>query len=447
MRRIVKRKTRAGNPFHDVQFHLLSFEGPDPYSRAGGIATRITGLAEAIARAGHETHLWFVGDPDLPGDETRGNLRVHRWCQWISRHHPGGVYDGEEGKQREFSTTLPTYLMREYLTPSLQAGRTAVVLAEEWQTADAVLHLDWLLSQARLRRGVDILWNANNTFGFDRVDWNRLSTAATITTVSRFMRQEIWARGVDSLVIPNGIAQDALETPDADLMKGLKERLEGRLVLTKIARWDPDKRWILAVDTVSELKRRGWRPILIARGGCESHGAEVLEHARAQGLSIQSRTPERSEGPALLESLGGLDDADVVTLDAPLTAATSRILFGGSDAVLANSGREPFGLVGLEAMAAGGVACIGGTGEDYALPGWNAILLQTSDPREFLTQFEPLANNPRAGRALRRRAVTTARQYLWSAIVRRNLFPRIRFVSETNRGKTAETGATVRASV
>jgi hypothetical protein len=45
------------------QFHILSFEGPDPYARAGGIATRITGLARALAGAGHETHLWFVGDP------------------------------------------------------------------------------------------------------------------------------------------------------------------------------------------------------------------------------------------------------------------------------------------------------------------------------------------------------------------------------------------------
>jgi hypothetical protein len=28
-----------------VQFHILSFEGPDAYSQAGGIATRVGGLA------------------------------------------------------------------------------------------------------------------------------------------------------------------------------------------------------------------------------------------------------------------------------------------------------------------------------------------------------------------------------------------------------------------
>jgi len=32
-----------------TQFHLLSFEGPDLYACAGGLATRVGGLAEALA--------------------------------------------------------------------------------------------------------------------------------------------------------------------------------------------------------------------------------------------------------------------------------------------------------------------------------------------------------------------------------------------------------------
>src|SRR5262249_29995727 len=87
----------------DVQFHILSFEGPDRYPFAGGIASRISGLAETLADLGHETHLWFVGDPELQGHETRTQLTLHRWCQWISRFHPNGVYDGEEGKQSDYA--------------------------------------------------------------------------------------------------------------------------------------------------------------------------------------------------------------------------------------------------------------------------------------------------------------------------------------------------------
>ena len=52
-----------------MQVHILSFEGPDAYARAGGLATRVTGLAAALAAAGCDTHLWFIGDPALPGHE------------------------------------------------------------------------------------------------------------------------------------------------------------------------------------------------------------------------------------------------------------------------------------------------------------------------------------------------------------------------------------------
>jgi hypothetical protein len=105
-----------------VQFHVLAFEGPDAYAQAGGIATRVTGLTQALATAGLDTHLWFVGDPELPGHETRDHLQLHRWCQWISRYHPGGVYDGEEGKHADYATSLPPYLCQEVLLPHLRQG-------------------------------------------------------------------------------------------------------------------------------------------------------------------------------------------------------------------------------------------------------------------------------------------------------------------------------------
>ena len=220
-----------------VRFHVLSFEGPDEYSRAGGIASRITGLTRALAGSGFDTFLWFVGDPQLPGAESRGNLHLRRWCQWISEYHPGGVYDGEEGKRADFASSLPPYLVREHLLPFLdQEHRQVVVLAEEWQTADAVLHLDWLLRHAGVRHRVAIFWNANNTFGFERIDWPRLRQAAVITTVSRYMRQLMWGYGVDPLVIPNGLCAEAYDPPDHVAMREFRRLVSGRTVLAKVAR-------------------------------------------------------------------------------------------------------------------------------------------------------------------------------------------------------------------
>ena len=105
-----------------TQFHILSFEGPDPYSRVGGLASRVEGLTETLSGLGFETHLWFVGDPDLPGHEVRGDLHLHRWGQWISRFHPSGVYDGEWGKLSDYSSSLPPHLADSILAPSLRGG-------------------------------------------------------------------------------------------------------------------------------------------------------------------------------------------------------------------------------------------------------------------------------------------------------------------------------------
>ena len=410
------------------QFHILSFEGPDPYARAGGIASRITGLAQALADSGLATHMWFVGDPHLPGEEIHEQLRLHRWCQWISRYHPAGVYDGEEGKRHDYATSLPPFLLQEVLLPHLQRGGRAVILAEEWQTVDAVLHLDWLLHQAHLRSQVTILWNANNIFSFDRIDWSRLAAAAIITTVSRYMKHLMHNLGVNALVIPNGVSAEDLVPPRHGVVQAFRRRVQGRTVVSKVARWDPDKCWVLAVDTVSAMKRLDWRPLLIARGGVESHGTDVLAMATARGLRVVERVLPHPGVSGMLYMLESLDDVDILSLRSPLDPESRRMLFRASDAVLANSRHEPFGLVGLETMAVGGVACTGCSGEDYAVHGRNALVLETTDPHEFLGLFGELRANPALERTIRRAGRATAKQYTWCQIMQRHLLPRLRLL-------------------
>jgi glycosyltransferase involved in cell wall biosynthesis len=408
-----------------MQFHVLSFEGPDGYARAGGLASRVEGLTTALSGLGFETHLWFVGDPRLPGHEVRGLLHLHRWCQWISAFHPGGVYDGEEGKHRDYAASLPPHLWDHVLRAHLARGGNAVVLAEEWQTVDALLHLDAKLRGEGARERVSLLWNANNTFGFDRIPWDPLSRAATLTTVSRYMKHLMRDLGVDALAIPNGLAPDAFDAPDAEGVAELRRRFRDRTVLVKMARFDPDKRWLLAVETVAELKGQGWRPLLVARGGSEPHGAEVLGAARAAGLRVGERRAARAGVRGLLEALDDLGDVDVVQLHSYVDPEARRTLFRGADVVLANSHHEPFGLVGLEAMAAGGLACTGISGEDYAVPGQNAIVLQTADPREFIGLFGRLRARPGEEDAVRRAGQRTSLGYAWAEVLRRNLLPRL----------------------
>jgi hypothetical protein len=81
-------------------------------------------------------------------------------------------------------------------------------------------------------------------------------------------------------------------------------------------------------------------------------------------------------------------------------------------------------------MAAGGVACTGCTGEDYVVPGQNALVLETADPWEFVTLFRELRAHPVRDQALRRAGRATAERYTWAHIVRRLLLPRLRVMTE-----------------
>ena len=127
----------------------------------------------------------------------------------------------------------------------------------------------------------------------------------------------------------------------------------------------------------------------------------------------------------MLEALSEVHGADIVVLNSHVGPDSRRMLFQGAAAVLANSAHEPFGLVGLETMAVGGLACTGCSGEDYAMPGRNALVLQTADPDEFLAQFGRLRANPNRESAIRKAARMTAKQYLWPDIIERDILPRI----------------------
>jgi hypothetical protein len=93
------------------------------------------------------------------------------------------------------------------------------------------------------------------------------------------------------------------------------------------------------------------------------------------------------------------------------------VVYAASDAVLANSGHEPFGLVGLETMAAGGIAVTGCTGEDYAVPFYNAIVVETSDPAEIEGYIAYLDNRPDERERIRRAGKLTASLFTWESAI------------------------------
>ena len=418
-------------------FCLLSFEGPDRYAQAGGLGVRITHLAETLARRGFDTHLLFVGDPAAPGREIRresqGRLTLHRWCQWISAYHGAGVYDGEEGKLLNFIESAPPFIVEEIVRPALETGRLPVILAEEWHTADAVIRLRDRLCAEGIGGRVAILWNANNTKSFERVDWPRLSHAAQLTTVSRYMKHRMWEVGVNPLVIPNGIPSALLAPVDQQQVRMLRRVLDpdgDAVLLFKVGRFDPDKRWITSIEAAARLKVSGERVVFALRGGIEAHGHEVLARAAALGLTVTDVEGAPETVPEMLSLLQSAPPADVCNMRFFMTQELMRPFYAASDAVLANSGHEPFGLVGLEAMAAGGLVFTGATGEEYATDGHSAVVVDTDSPDEIAGAVLGIRADPsRAGR-LRRAARERAAIFTWDQ-VSNVLLGKVRFVART----------------
>jgi glycosyltransferase involved in cell wall biosynthesis len=403
----------------NTEFILISFEGPDCYSMAGGLGVRMQHLARTLADIGFITHLFYIGDPDLPGEEISedGRLILHRWCQWISRYHPGGVYDGEEGKLLDFASSLPAFVVDILIKPAVAQDKLVVVLAEEWQTAETICSLSDILFNEKIRDKAILFWNANNTFSFHRVNWGRLNYAATITTISRYMKHIMERMGLNPLVIPNGIPRSLLRKVDNKQVDDLRSALGGDVLLCKVARWDPDKRWMEAVEATSRLKEMGLKTILLARGGKEPYGYEVIKRALDLGLTVKEAQVGLEEKNGYLAALASATPADVIDIRSQLPLDFLAVMYRAMDAVLANSSHEPFGIVGLEAMAAGGIVFTGSTGEDYSIPFVNSFMIETSDPLEIVSYIMYLRSYPQQMKRMRGSARFTARYYTWESAV------------------------------
>jgi len=415
-------------------FVLMCFEGPDIYSTAGGLGTRVTELSEALATQGYTTHLIFIGDPTKPSVEARvdGRLILERWSQWVSKYYLNGVYDGEEQKLYDFNESVPYHIYNEIVRPAVASGKTVVIMGEDWHTAEAMCRTSDLMNWFGVRQKVLMLWNLNSLMSLHRINWGRLNFVTTICTVSKYMKHRMWAYGVNPLVIPNGIPRRHLEPIDTDVAARLREIAQQgdprRMFLFKIGRFDPDKRWMMAIEAVARLKHSGHPVTLFVRGGIEPHGADVLRHAYNIGLSIRDVVAQRPNLEQCLDAMANAGPADIYNLRFFLPEAFVRTTYHAADATLANSGHEPFGLVALEVMAAEGIAVTGSTGEDYAISLENAIVTETDDPDEIVGYLLYLRRHPEEQERIRKAGCSTAEQFLWDQVIE-NLVSKLEFLA------------------
>jgi glycosyltransferase involved in cell wall biosynthesis len=231
------------------------------------------------------------------------------------------------------------------------------------------------------------------------------------------MKQLIRPHGGEAVVIPNGIPDSALRPVNRNAVSRLRKAAQTDCLAFKMARFSSDKGWLQALGAISRLRSDGSAARLFMRGGIEEYGGGVLEHASWLGLEVCNwNEPIRSIADAC-RALSNSGDAPVINLARFLPIEIVPEIEVASTAVLANSSHEPFGLVGLEAMAAGAVAVVGATGEEYARSYANAITIETENPAEVASALRGLVLRPDLAKRLRLAAKHDAAEYTWSKVI------------------------------
>ena len=399
--------------FHVV---LVAFEGPDRYSFVGGLATRMIDLSGALLDRGHRVHHLFVGDPDLPTTEVRHDGRhvLERWGQWISRYHPKDVYDGEDGKFLDFSRTVPPHLANVVIAAAAARGERACSvrgLADrggERSGRDAAL--------AARRPSAALFWNANNTYGFGQVDFPCCAAQRRSRRSRAICGWTLEGRGRVRRPAKRHRRRYLKPLAPSDVT-ALRKSYGDRPTFVKVARFDVDKRWLWAIDATATMRDAGMRPRFIMRGSRSPYSDVVGARIRARGLSVDRLVLPATATSRDLAAAIATTTGEVVFLDFFIDEKALRALYASADGVLANSEKEPFGLVGLEVMAAGGIAYLGRTGEDYAVPFGNAVVVQSDDPRELLTSYLMLRDRPELARSIRTDGRATAKRCAWPRIL------------------------------
>jgi glycosyltransferase involved in cell wall biosynthesis len=133
----------------------------------------------------------------------------------------------------------------------------------------------------------------------------------------------------------------------------------------------------MAVETGIQLKMEDHRVVFPLRGGIGAHGTEVLTRARELGLVVREVAGNPASWYEMLALLQNNPLADVYSLRFFMSQDMLAPFYATADAVLANSSHEPFGLVGIVAMTAGGLVFTGGTGDEYTLGSQTAVVQDT----------------------------------------------------------------------
>lgn len=365
---------------------MLSWEYPPLV--VGGISAHVEGLAQAFVRAGHEVVVFSLHHADVPDDMTVDGVRVLR-----ARTDLPWIPDGDLVARMASANHQIVQLAAQ-----LDTWRPDVVHAHDWLVA-------WAGDTLRALWGIPLVATIHATergrhgghlppgmpAAINAAEWWLTYQAREVICCSRFMAREVvdgFDLPLDKLhLVPNGV-DPRLWAPAAPNGAGREP-----LVLAW-GRVQYEKGFQVLASAIALLRQRvpGIHCVIAGRG---SYLPDLQSHIDLEGVSD------------IVQLAGFVPDTDLRTLLHQAGCAVIPSLY------------EPFGIVALEAMAAGAptiVARTGGLAE--ILDGTGAgLLFEPGSAEELASAIEKVLTDPAAATALTSAATDLlGEHYSWDAI-------------------------------
>ncbi len=375
---------------------MLSWDYPP--RETGGTAAHVAGLSQALAAHGHDVVVLTTAHPRADRDaEARGPVRVVRGVAdlpWLPKTEPVSRTSSANHAMVKLGARLPTLL---------DGWRPDVVHGHDWRmgwASDAlssIFEVPFVLTMhgtERVRHGGQL--PPGTPSDINSIEWWLAFQADRLISPTKFMVDQL-VTGFElppELVarVPNGIDPD-LWKPSADL-GGSDEPVEREQLVLSWGRVQFEKGFQVLARAMGNVRNRvpGVQCTIAGRG---SYQPELQAQIDVEGVSD------------IVHIAGFVDDAEL------------RLLTQRAGCVVIPSLYEPFGLVALEALAAGAplvVARTGGLAE--LIEGTDAgLTFEPGRPDDLAGCIERVLTDPFLAAELTRNArELIERKYSWRAI-------------------------------
>lgn len=373
---------------------MLSWEFPPLV--VGGIARHVHDLSLSLARQGIEVTVLTAGGSNAPQLERQGNLTIHR------------VVAGNPSPQDFIGQIMQLNLnLLERALALVKEGRPfSLVHAHDWVTAYAGKALKHGLELPLLATIHATEWGRNNGLHnemqrhISSVEWWLGYEAWRVICCSKYMAAElrqVFQLPKDKLrIIPNGVNRE--ESSAGPVPPGFRDRYAapGERIIFHVGRLVREKGLDVLLEALPRILSQypQAKLIIAGRGG---HAEALKEHARQLGIYHR------------IYFTGYLDDH------------TRNLLYGLADVAVFPSLYEPFGIVALEAMAAGAPPVVSDTGgmSEIVVHGRNGLKAQTGNAISLAENVLWALQRPEQMARMRRQGLEDiGRLYDWNDIAR-----------------------------